>query len=607
MISALSSIVPSLVSLALLAPVPSLPQDLEYQQEPKVLGRDAPGLQQWVMDLECTDLDGAKRRLSAAFGEKGLVVAMRDPECPLSKKYSPRLRVLEQEAREMGFGWLYVGMDSLEAARTDRDLHKLDGDYVFDPQGLIARELSAQTSTEVFVIDAGSTLVYRGMIDDQYGLGFARIAAERHYLVDALESVSAGQTVSAGATVAQGCKLDIEGPERSARPVTYHNRISRIVQNRCQSCHRPGEAAPFALMDYRQVKKRRSMIEWAIEDGIMPPWFAEPESGPWANDCSLTDSELRDFLAWIAEDAPEGEPSQAPLERTWVDGWTIGQPDLVVTIPKPFTVPAEGVVDYQYFYAQCDLPEDRWVKAVELRTTGGEVVHHALLFLEAPKKEGGGRRNRNFQTGGETFFASYAPGQPGITFEAGTGKLLPANSWLKFQMHYTVNGTETIDETSVGFVFADEPLIEVRTSSAINDGFTIPPQTFDYEVSSEFRFPESGRLVSLFPHTHVRGVRFACELVTPDGEVQDLLSLPFYDFNWQLNYRLANPVFVTPGTKLRATAWYDNTPENPANPNPNAAVRFGEQTWEEMMIAYVNWIPSAPVVIEASSPAPEKR
>ncbi|MFT7484750.1 MAG: hypothetical protein ACI9F9_000594 [Candidatus Paceibacteria bacterium] len=596
-------------SVSLASPATSSSQELEYQKAPKVLGHDAPRVGEWVMDVAFESLDGSESSLAQAFGEKGLVIAMRDPECPLSKKYSPRLQSLEAAVHEMGLGFLYVGMDTLEAARKDVELYGLDADYAFDPEGLIASELDARTSTEVFVIDAGNTLVYRGMIDDQYGLGFSKVSAERYYLADALEAVRDGKQVAVPATTAQGCKLDLEAGKRKASPVTYHNRVSRIVQNRCQGCHRPGEAGPFDLMSYKQVKKRRSMIEWALEEHVMPPWFALEESGPWMNNTSLTESELEDFVSWIQDGAPEGEPTQAPLEREWTQGWKIGEPDLVVTFPEPFDIPADGVVDYQYFFAKTNLPEGKWVQAVEVRSGATEVVHHALVFLESPVDENGNARGREgFQTGGSTFFASAVPGQAGLVFPSGAGKYLPADSWIKFQMHYTPNGVAQSDQTSVGFIFSDEPLVEVHTNSAFNDRFTIPAQAFDYEITGDYRFPEAGSLLSFFPHTHLRGVSFACELIYPDGRHEPLLELPFYDFNWQLNYRLASPINVPAGTRLRATAWYDNSDQNPANPNPNVAVRFGEQTFEEMMISYVNWIPNSARVIEASSgPAADKR
>lgn len=596
-----------ILALALTA-LPTPLQGLEYQRPPIVLGADTPRLGEWIEDLGFTALDGSSARLSEVAGERGLVISMRDFECPLSKRYAPRLVELEAELAARGFGLLYVGVQPREACASDVETHGLAAPYAIDPEGLVAARLSAVTSTEVFVLDAARTLVYRGMIDDQYGLGFAKPMAEREYLREALDALGAGERVRAGATQAQGCLLEVE-PALARPPLTWHERVGRIVQTRCEGCHRDGGVAPFALSTPEQVAKRGRMIGFAVEEGQMPPWFAEEGSGPWANHLGLTAAEKADLLAWLKGGAPVGDPAHAALPRAYTDGWTIGEPDLVVPMPESFTVPADGVIDYQTFYARIDLPKDRWVKAVEIRPGARQVVHHVLVFLEDPdllrRAERGEREAARALQGGEDgFFAGNVPGQLGITYPAGTGKLLPAKAWLKFQLHYTPNGTETVDRSEVGFVLAEpgEELIEMRTTSALSRNFEIPPGAFDFEVSGDYVFPEDAAIHSLFPHTHLRGMRFLFALVGSDGTSEDLLPLPEYDFNWQLAYDLATPRRVRAGTILRATAWYDNSDGNPNNPDPTRAVGFGEQTSDEMMIGYVNWVPTRPRPVEASAP-----
>ncbi|MFT5049731.1 MAG: mono/diheme cytochrome c family protein [Chlamydiales bacterium] len=573
---------------------------LEYQAPPKELGPHAPMVQRWVPDLAFETLGGDASSLSKVAGERGLVIALRDPECPLSKRYSPRLVELEDRIAAAGLSLLYVNVSASELAAHDVETYGLGGTYTIDT-GAIARALMAGTTTEVFVLDAASTLVYRGMIDDQYGLGFARPEPGRRYLVEALDALAAGESVRVPATEAQGCILEREPDATPASTeITYHNRVSRIVQNNCANCHRPGAVGPFSLLTYDKLKRKKSMIQWVLEDGIMPPWFAAEGSGPWANDMSLSAPDKADFLAWIAAGAPEGEPEDAPIEREWIAGWTIGEPDLVVDIPEPFAVPAEGAVQYQYMSTQLNLPEDKWVTAVEIRPGAAQVVHHVLVFLETAEVHDALLRDPNdraaraqTQGGIDGYFACNVPGQEGLIFPEGTGKLLPKDGWLKFQLHYTPSGEEAIDRTQIGFIFSDEPAgTEIHTNSAYEQGFTIPPRAFDFEVSGQMTFREDAQLLSLFPHTHLRGVRFLYELTYPDGRTEDLLELPFYDFNWQLNYEFQSPKTVPAGTRLKATAWYDNSPENPANPDADQAVSFGEQTFEEMMIGYVNWIPS---------------
>jgi len=572
---------------------------LQYQTQPRELGPHAPMIQRWIPDLPFETIDGKASSLLDVAGERGLVIALRDPECPLSKRYSPRLVELEKAIASAELGLLYLNVSASELAAEDVETHGLGGTYAID-SGTIAAALMASTTTEVFVLDEASTLVYRGMIDDQYGLGFARQEPQRRYLSEAIEAVATDHQVRVPATVAQGCILERDAEAAPAlTEITYHNRVSRIVQANCANCHRPGAVGPFSLLTYDKLKRKKSMVQWVLEDGLMPPWFAAEGSGPWANDMSLSEVDKADFLAWIRAGAPEGDPDEAPIPRSWVAGWTIGEPDLVIDIPEAFTVPADGVVQYQYMDTQLDLPEDRWVKAVEIRPGAAQVVHHVLVFMQTAEVHAALEKNPNdrdalsqTQGGIDGYFACNVPGQEGLLFPEGMGKLLPKDAWLRFQLHYTPNGVEAIDRTQIGFVFSDEPLrAEIQTNSAYEQGFTIPPHAFDYEVAGEMTFREDAQLLSLFPHTHLRGVRFLFELAYPDGRSENLLELPFYDFNWQLNYEFQSPKDVPAGTRLKATAWYDNTPENPANPNPDAAVSFGEQTFEEMMIGYVNWIP----------------
>jgi len=585
-----------LAFLPLLAPFTAA-QDLEYGKQPIELGHDAARVGEWIPDLGFTDVRGESSSLSTIMGEHGLVIAMRDPDCPLCKKYSPRLARLEGELEELGFGLLFVGNHEQDLAQQDVKTYSLKGHYAVDPESVIARELAAKTSTEVFVLDKRRTLVYRGMIDDQYGLGFAKKAPERAYLQQALEAVIAGDPVVVPATLAQGCLLELSDEPRVTGEVTYHERISRIVQKRCETCHRPGASGPFSLTSFKDVTKRKRMIRYVLKDDLMPPWFADEESGPWANDCSIPAEEERDFMAWLTSGAPEGDPANAPLPVERIDEWTIGVPDLVVELPEPFTVPAEGVVDYQYMRVKTDFAEDRWVQAVEIKAGSPTVVHHVLVLVDDPTA------TKRRQDASEGYFASMVPGQRGLVYPEGCAKRLPAGAWLTFQMHYTPNGVETTDQSKIGLIFTEEPVRrEVQTTSAIDTGFAIPPEAFDFKVTGDYRFDQDAEILSIFPHSHLRGVRFLVELILPNGHREQFLELPFYDFNWQYNYELAKPRLVQKGTHMRVTGWYDNTSDNPSNPDPTQWVRFGEQTFEEMMIGYVNWVPARTGPVEASAP-----
>ena len=560
----------------------------------------APLVGEWIGEHQVTTLGGDVHELGALMGEKGLLIALSDPDCPLSAKYAPALGRVTTRAAEQGFGVLIVNVLSEESARAEAERGHLQGTLAVDVQEELPRALQARTTNEVFLIDSARTLRYRGVIDDQYGLGYAKEAPDETYLADALDAVAAGVRPLVEASRPQGCLFGFadEGAPESATPLTYHARVSRILQRNCQTCHRAGGVGPFALETYEQAVKRKGMIEWVVQDGLMPPWFADDQGGPWSNDTSLTQAERDDLLAWIAGGTPEGDAAHAPLSEPWVEGWTIGEPDLVVNVEEAFEVPAEGVVEYQYFFTQLDTTEDRWVQAMEVLPGASEVVHHVLVFLEHPDiyariQSGDDSAWNEFQGGARGYFASHAPGQAGIVFPEGSAKRLPAGAWLKFQIHYTPNGTPATDRTKLGLIFSDEPNpTEVRTTSAANQNFAIPPQAFDHEVKATYRFPEAAEILSLLPHTHLRGMRFRYELTYPDGTQEDLLEVPFYDFNWQFNYELLTPKRVPEGTRMTATAWYDNSEYNPANPAPDEWVRFGEQTFEEMMVGYVNWVPA---------------
>jgi mono/diheme cytochrome c family protein len=622
---------------------PSLRGDAVVSVVPNALrpGDRVPALA-WVDRL---DAAGA---LGIEGGFEGItVVVVRDTGCPVSTRYGPRLSQMEAEwgARGVRFVYLNPGPhESPEAITDEVETFGFEGPYVHDPEGRIAAALGVRATTEVFVIDASRTLVYRGAIDDQYGIEFSRAEAREHWLLDALTAAVDGGVPRIRQTEVPGCLLNFEnqsgslgghlaghseaeheghGGEGAARAgegdrvgdgmpgaaiaagggggasagtsaVTYHNRVSRILQENCVACHRDGGIAPFSLAEYRFAHGYRNMILYVLENGIMPPWYASPEYGSWSNDRSLDPADRAALLRWIADGAPEGDPSEGVQPRRWAAGWNIGEPDAVFSFPQPVRIPADGAMDYQYIYVQTNFPEDRWIQRMEIRHTQPQVTHHAIVFLEAPGARPAGRAapgQEVFQTGVDGFFAATAPGAVGVDFGEGQAKRLPAGAWLKFQMHYTPNGRAVEDVSSIGFVFADgPPAVEVETASAFNVRFRIPPHAERHEVVGEFRFPVDGEIQRFFPHTHVRGVAFRYELVQPNGSTRTLLDIPRYNFNWQLTYDAARPIPVPAGSILRATAWYDNSANNPANPDPSQEVRFGEQTWDEMMLGYFDWV-----------------
>jgi hypothetical protein len=554
------------------------------------------GLGERIEDVGFVDLAGKAGRLSDYRQSKALVICMTSATCPVARKYGSTLVELQKRYAGKGVAFLAVNVSAAESAAQMNEAAAefakagWGGRYVADREQKLGRALGAVSTTEAFVLDRTRTLVYRGAIDDQYGLGYTLPEPREHYLVRALDAVMNDERPDVRVTTAPGCSLSLgAAAPASAMKVTYHNRISRIVQGHCLECHRKGENGPFELTSYADVKGNAAMIKKVVGRRTMPPWFADPAiAHPFKNDRSLSDREREDLIGWIQAGCPEGDPADAPVPAKFVEGWRIGQPDLVLESPKVEQVPASGAIRYRYVLVPTNLKEDKWVTAMEVRPSAPEVVHHLLVFISFPQGDPRGKAAlRQFDGGLKGYFAGMVPGQGHITFPAGTAKLLPKGAVLVFQIHYTANGKPAQDRPRIGFKFTDQkPRYEVVTRAASNNTFLIPPNDPNYEVTASYTFFRPTRLLSVNPHSHVRGKAFRYELIYPDGKTDVILNLPRYDFNWQIEHQFATPIDVPAGTRLKVTGWYDNSKDNPANPNPNKSVKFGDQTWEEMMIGY---------------------
>jgi thiol-disulfide isomerase/thioredoxin len=566
-------------SPAAAAPVPADP----IKQAPRVLRPAEVGVGNFIPDVAFTDIAGKPGKLSDFKTAKLTVIAFTNTTCPLCKKYTPSLARLEKEFAPQGVAFLFVNPTA-----TDKpDAAVFAGRYVHDTDGKLTATLGATSTTEVFVLDATRTVLYRGAIDDQYGLGYALDAPRNRYLTMALTEALAGKAPVIAATEAPGCALEVDRTKAVAVPLTYHARIERIVQNNCVECHRSGGVAPFSLETYDDVVANRGMIKQVVTRGTMPPWFAAPgpkgEHSRFVNDRSLTEADKTDLLTWLSGERPKGDPADAPLPRKYETGWLIGKPDAVFEIPKPISVKAEGIMPYQYVNVDTDYDEDKWVQALEVQPTAREVVHHVLIFA-VPKGQRG--------IGGEAmgFFAAYVPGCSPLVYADGYAKKLPKGSSLRFQIHYTPNGKATSDQTRLGIIFAKQPpKHEVQVVGIANPALLIPPGADNHPIKASLPVPFDAKILALFPHAHLRGKAAQYQLRTPDGQTTTLLDVPHYDFNWQLQYRFAEPVLAPKGSTLIYNAWYDNSAKNPANPDPKKTVRWGEQTYDEMHLGYVEY------------------
>jgi hypothetical protein len=389
----------------------------------------------------------------------------------------------------------------------------------------------------------------------------------------------------------------------SAAQVTFTKDIAPILFKNCTECHRQGEIAPMSLMSYSEVRPWAKSIRERVLDRSMPPWSADPAVGHWANDPRLSQQEIELVTQWVAAGAPKGEDKDMPAAPKYTNGWTIGTPDAVIEMPEEYTVPADGTVPYLYFSMPTNFTEDKWIQAMEIRPGNRAVVHHVIAYAQDanvkdtnPGGEGEIRRGR-------THLGGITPNKTGAVFAPGTAKLVKKGSNIVFQMHYTTNGSPAKDRTKIGFVFSKEPArTEILTGNAINGRFAIPPGDGNHEVKASKTMDHDVLLTSFMPHMHVRGKAFKYTAVYPDGRSEVLLNVPKYDFNWQHSYVPAKPIALPKGTRLDCVAWFDNSDKNKYNPDPTKTVRWGDQTWEEMMIGWFTYVRAdAPAKATASS------
>jgi peroxiredoxin len=537
-----------------------------------------------IDDFTLQDYLGAKHSLSEWSDKKAVVVLFVGTECPLAKRYAPRLVELAREYEPQGVQFVAVNsneQDTLREIAHYARVHKIDFAVLKDSAGEIAKQFGAERTPAAYVLDKERTVRYQGRIDDQYGVGYARSAPTTNFVAAALDELLAGKPVTIPVTEAVGCYIG--RPERGAATgdITYSKHVARVLEDHCVRCHRPGQIAPFALTSYDDaVAWAETMLE-VIDEGRMPPWHANPAYGHFSNDAHMPDEAKQVLRDWIEGGMPEGDAADLPKPLEFTEGWQIPKPDVVFKMPEPFVVPAKGVVEYQYFEFDPKFEEDVWIRGAEVRPENREVVHHVLVFYVPPGQEDKRGEDALFNE-----IAAFAPGMPAGLWPEGYARLVPAGSKLIFQVHYTPNGSEQTDQTEVGLVFADAKSAhkEVRFGVAVNTDFRIPPQHPNYHVPAGYSFTQDTLVHALIPHMHYRGKSFRFTAKYPDGRQEILLDVPRYDFNWQNAYVFNEAKLMPKGTVLMCDGYYDNSPENLTNPDPTKEVRWGDQSWEEMML-----------------------
>ena len=383
----------------------------------------------------------------------------------------------------------------------------------------------------------------------------------------------------------------------AASAVTFAKDVAPILYKSCVECHRPSMFAPMSLMTYEEARPWARAIKQRVVKKEMPPWSADSPAGMFRNDPRLSPKEIETITAWVDSGAPRGNDRDMPSVPQFTEGWTIGKPDAVFTMTEDFKIPAEGTIPYQYIRVPTNLTEGKWIQAIEFRPGNRAVVHHIIGSAQPS-----GLDPNNERTPGRVGLGGITPNKPGVTTDPGVARWLPPNSDIIMQMHYTTIGAATTDRTSVAVIYAKEPPKQVLGGGTVMTlNFQIPPGADNHEVKGVTTLARDTTLVAMMPHMHVRGKDMTYIAHYEDGRSETLLSVPKYDFNWQITYDLAQPKLLPKGTKIEVIAHFDNSTKNLFNPDPTKDVRWGDQTWEEMMIGFWSTVVDPP----AATPTPQ--
>ena len=563
-----------------------------------------------VEDFSLRNLTGREIALSDYAERPIVVVAFLGYECPLAKLYAPRLERLASEYASRGVAVLGINanqQDTIQELAHYQRLHGITFPLLKDVGNVVADQFGAERTPEVFVLDRQRQIRYRGRIDDQFGIGYQRRAPQQRFLEQAIDELLAGRDVSVPETDAQGCHIGrLRTPDPEAE-VTWSNQISRLFQERCQACHRPGEIGPFSLLSYDDAVGWQEMIREVVLQRRMPPWHAHPDYGEFKNDSRLSDEEIALIETWVEHGAPEGDPANAPPPREWVDGWPFGEPDEVVYMSdEAHTVPADAPAEYKYFFVDPGWEEGRWIKASWCRPGNPAVVHHINVYFRPPWQSW-----NEWRGGMVNLISGFLPGQStDMTEFDGTALYVPAGSELVFEQHYTPNGTEETDLSALGLQFAtpDEVEREALHVAAYNDQFVIPPYESHHMVEASYTFDRDAEIVFYCPHMHLRGKDFSYEAHYPDGTREMLMQVVGYDYNWQTVYWTKIRTPIPKGTRIDCVARYDNSEDNLSNPDPTREVHWSGFTEDEMMVGVLGLaLPLVDGQPSEGEPPPEAR
>ncbi len=541
-----------------------------------------------IDELRFKDIRAVSRNLADFGKHKAYVFMFSTTQCPIVKRSLPKVIELYQKLKDQDVLFVSVNVgadDTIRDAAAQAINFGAPFYFVKDHDLSCAHALGVTKTPEFVVLDAEHRLLYRGRFDDQIRLGGTRPEPTRADLEKALEELLGGKPVSIPETTVDGCLITAPPAAATDSSLTFHRDIASLLHRRCVHCHRPGTAAPFALLSYDDVAANAEMIREVIRDETMPPWYAHPDSGQFQNDCSLSSLEKRSIMDWIASGCVAGdEKESSPAPDIPSTTWRIGTPDLVITMLEQHTVPATGFVPYRYAVLPHLFFGETWVEAFEIRPENPSVVHHCNMAYVT----GDGASE-------ETFITGYVPGgQPMdlARFHSGIGYRIPGGAGLGLQIHYTTTGKEEKSRIQVGIRFPRDKITKQLRYFVLDPrGWQIPPHDPAFEIRASRKLQHEADLLGLFTHMHVRGRDMSFFAKYPHEHQETLLQIPNYNFEWQLGYEIESGNKILPkGTIIEAVAHFDNSDFNPYNPDSSKTVEYGPQTVDEMFNGYVFYV-----------------
>jgi hypothetical protein len=532
------------------------------------------------------DNQGKAQELYYHGDDKAVVIVAQGNGCQIVRSNLEDLKSIRKDYANQGVEILMLNANMQDSrAKIVAEAEEWGNDFAImkDRTQIIARALKLSRTGEVLIIDPRNwQVVYRGPLSDRVDFERQKNKANKRYVRDTLDALIAGKKVTPRTVNSPGCIINYDDIDPAK--ISYSETIAPILKENCVACHVQGGIAPWAMSEYAMIKGFAPMIREVVRTKRMPPWHADPEIGHWRNDVGMSDQDNKTLIAWIEAGAPRGEGDD-PLKQIQPHEnlWTLGEPDLIIDIPA-FEIPATGTVDYQFPNVPNPYDRDVWVVAAEVIPGDPKAVHHILAG--SSEKQPQGRLSEIF----ENFIITYAPGNEASSMPAGTGVFVPKGGVYQFQMHYTPYGKKAVDRSRIGLHFSDKPPANFyREQVIVNFELAIPANTEQHEERAYFMFDKDAEIHALFPHSHYRGVSSTFEIQYPDGNVETILSVPNYDFNWQRTYQFTEPKPVPAGSRVVHRTIYNNSAKNRGNPAPDEIVYWGLQSEQEMLYGSVGY------------------